>query len=127
IVKALQPLVMSLAAVPVYLWGRALMPPRWALAAAGLTLAVPGLLYTGLLMTHVVYYPVATLALWLIARALERETRHDQLLACAAILLALATRLQAVVFLAALVTAILVKAALERRPGLVASFAPTGP
>ena len=33
---------MSLTAVPVYLWGRRLMSTGWALAAAALTLTIPG-------------------------------------------------------------------------------------
>ncbi len=53
LLKVLQALVMSLAAVPVYLWGRSLVPRGWALTAAALTLAAPGLAYSGLVMTRV--------------------------------------------------------------------------
>ena len=48
---------MSLAAVPVFLWGRSLMSTGWALAAAALTLALPGLAYSGLVMTEVALLP----------------------------------------------------------------------
>ena len=41
--KLAQATVMSLAAVPVYLWGRSWMPRAYALLAAGLTLLLPGL------------------------------------------------------------------------------------
>lgn len=126
IVKVLQPAVMSLVAVPVYLWGRTLMPRGWALLAAALSLAVPGLLYSALLMSHVAAYPISALAVWASARALERRTTADQLLAAGAILLAIATRLQAVVLVPALVTAIALKAAFERKPRSVARFAPVG-
>ena len=64
LLKALQALVMSLAAVPVFLWGRSLTAARWAFAAAGLTLALPGLAYSGLVMTEVAFYPVFVLAAW---------------------------------------------------------------
>src|SRR5919204_4554703 len=85
LVRVLQPAVMSLVAVPVYLWGRTLMPRNWALLAAALSLAVPGLLYSGLLMSHVAAYPITVLAVWGSARALERRTTADQLLAARAI------------------------------------------
>src|SRR5688572_30492326 len=39
ILKVIQPAVMSLVAIPVYLWGRTMMPRGWALLAATLTLA----------------------------------------------------------------------------------------
>ncbi len=126
IVKVIQPAVMSLVAVPVYLWGRALMPRGWALLAATLSLAVPGLLYSSLLMSHVAAYPISVLAVWASARALERRTTADQLLAAGAILVAIATRLQAVVLVPALATAIVMKAALERKPRSVLRFVPAG-
>ncbi len=124
--KAVQALVMSLAAVPVFLWARSLMRPGWALLAAALTLAAPVLVYSGLVMTEVAFYPVSVLVAWAAARALATASTRDQLLACAAIALAVGTRLQAFVYVPALVTAILLKALLDRRPGRLALFAPTG-
>lgn len=114
LLKPLQALVMSLAAVPVYLWGRTLMRPGFALAAAVLTLTVPGLAYSGLVMTEVAFYPVATLAAWAMAAALARPTPVNQALATAAILLASATRLQAVVLAPVFVTAALLVGLFER-------------
>jgi Dolichyl-phosphate-mannose-protein mannosyltransferase len=122
--KVLQPAVMSLAAVPVYLWGRALMPARWALLAAALTLASPALLYSGLLMSHVAYYPLAALALWASAKALETGGRRDQALAVAAVGLAVLTRVQAVVFVPAFATAVVLLALVDRRPRNVLRFTP---
>ena len=66
--------VMSLAAVPVYFWARSVAGRREALAAAVLTLAVPGLAYSGLVMSEVVFYPVFTLAAWAAARAIAVPT-----------------------------------------------------
>ena len=58
LLQGLQALVMSLAAVPVFLWARTLVP-RWsALTAAALTLATPVLAYSGLVMTEVLFYPL---------------------------------------------------------------------
>ena len=113
--KVLQAAVMSLTAVPVYLWGRSFLAPRWALAAAALTLALPGLVYSGLIMTEVAFYPVVVLAAWGLARALARPTIAVQFLALAALLLAILTRLQALALLPAAVTALALYLALEHR------------
>src|SRR5262245_34927333 len=59
LLKPLQALVMSLAAVPTFLWARSVMSRGWALAAAALALTVPGLVYSGLMMTEVAFYPIA--------------------------------------------------------------------
>src|SRR5919199_744026 len=114
LLKALQALVMSLTAVPVFLWARSLVRPRYALVAALLTLAVPGLAFAGFVMTEVAFYPVICVVAWAMARALERPTAARQALAAAGIGVATATRLQAIVLLPALVLAILIKAALDR-------------
>jgi hypothetical protein len=74
VARVLQALAMSLTAVPVFLWGRTLMSERWALVAAALTLAIPGLAYSGLLMTETVFYGTVTLAAWATANALVRPS-----------------------------------------------------
>lgn len=114
LVKWLQAALMSLAAVPVYLWGRSLASRGWALVAAALTLAIPGLAYSGLLMTEVAFYPVLVLAAWATARALESPTVARQVLALAVIGLAVATRLQALVLAPAYVTAVALYVVLNR-------------
>jgi hypothetical protein len=114
LLKPLQAIVMSLTAIPVYLWGRTLMRRRWAFAAAALTLTIPALAYSGLVMTEVAFYPIATLAAWAIARALARPTLGAQGLAVGTILLASATRLQGAVLAAVLVTAVALEALFER-------------
>ncbi len=115
LLKGLQALVMSLAAVPVYLWGRSLMSHPWALLATALTLAIPGLAYSGLVMSEVAFYPVSVLAFWALARALSRPTLGSQTVFVLAFTLAAATRLQAVVLLPILATAVVLKAAFDRR------------
>ena len=124
ILQGIQPFLMSLTAVPVYLWGRSLMPRRLAVLAAALTLAVPGLAYSGLVMTEVVFYPLFILAAWAMARALERPTPANQALAAGAVVLAAATRLQAIVLLPAFVTALLLDAALARSAERLRRLAP---
>lgn len=122
--KLMQALVVSLAAVPVFFYGRRLMPPRYALLAAALTVASPLVLYSGLVMTEVVYYPVAAFALLAIARAVETAALRDEVIAIAAIALAVLTRVQAVVLVAVFALAIVVDAVLARDRRRLRAFWP---
>jgi Dolichyl-phosphate-mannose-protein mannosyltransferase len=114
VARVLEALAMSLAAVPVFAWGRTLMSERWALAAAALTLCVPGLAYTGLLMSETVFYPLVALAAWLAARTLTGPTLRSQALLVAVVVLAILTRLQGVVLVPAFVLAAVIFAAAGR-------------
>ena len=122
--KLAQALVMSLAAVPVYLWSVRLAPKDWALAAAALALAIPGLAYSGLLMSEVVFYPVTVLAAYAMALVLERPTLVRQAALVAAVALAALTRLQLFVLVPVFATALAVVLVLERRPRDVVRFFP---
>lgn len=114
LLKAIQALVLSLVAVPVYLWGGSLMAPRWALVAAALSLALPGLAFAGFVMTEVAFYPVLCLAAWAVARALARPSVDRQLIAVAAILLAALTRIQAIVLVPAFFLALALQVTFAR-------------
>ncbi len=122
IAKALGAIVMSLAAVPVYLWARMLVSRRLAVAAAALTLALPALAYSGLLMTEVLFYPLLALASWAIARALVEPTRGRQAVVVLVIAAAALTRLQGIVLAPVLVTAILL---CGRPRAMLRAFAPS--
>src|SRR5919106_163371 len=124
-VQFIQALVMSLTAVPVYLWARPLAGARWALVAAGLTVLIPGLTYSSLLMSEALYYPVAVVMLWALAGCLQNPTLARQALFLAALVMALATRLQAVGFVAVLAVAVAFLAASERSLDLVRRLVPT--
>jgi hypothetical protein len=125
ILKVFQALVMSLAAVPVYLWGRSLMAKRWALTAAALTLALPGLAYSGLVMSEVAFYPTIIAAAWAAARTLESPTRGRQGVLVLASVLAVATRLQAVVLVPVFATAVALDSVIVRRRARLSVFLPT--
>lgn len=109
VAQALGAIVMSATAVVVYLWGRGPLGAWWALAAAGLTLAVPELAYSGLFMSEVVIYPVTTLALWAIASALARPSLARQALVFGAIVLALSTHIRSVALIPTLFVAVAVQ------------------
>ena len=123
--KLLQAFVVSLAAVPVFVIGRRLMADRYALLASVLTVAVPVLLYSGLVMTEVLFYPVAACALLAIAYAVSSGTIQSQVWAFVAILVAAATRPQAVVFVPVLAAAVLLDALCARDGSRLRSFWPT--
>jgi hypothetical protein len=107
VLQGLQAFVMSLAAVPVYLWTRTLVSRWGALAAAALTVATPVLAYSGLVMTEVLFYPLLVTAAWAGAEAIARPTRRNQILLLLAFVAVFATRIQAIILVPALVTAAL--------------------
>lgn len=103
--QLLQALAMSLVAVPVYVWARRLGPARWALAAAAIVLAAPLLHYSGFLMTEPLTLVMVTVALLMLARALEEPSYWRYGVFVAWTTGAAAVRLQALVLLPAFVLA----------------------
>ncbi len=124
VLKALQALVMSLSAVIVFAYGRRWMPDRYALLAAALTVASPLVLYSGFVMTEVLYYPLSALAVLAVVRAVETARGRDQALAFALIALAIATRTQGVVLVAVFAGGVLLEAAFARSAGRLRLFWP---
>jgi hypothetical protein len=113
IAKTLNVLMMSLAAIPFWFWARRLMPPPHAFVALALFLLLPAFVYTSTLMTENLAFPAILLAFFVIALALERPTVLRQLLILVAIGFACLVRLQALVLLIGLPTAILLKGLLD--------------
>src|SRR5262245_22219053 len=107
--KAINAVLMTLVAIPVYLWGSRIASRWWALVAVALTLLIPAFFYTGELMTENAFFPAFVTAAFAIALVLERPTLARQALMLAAFLLTVAVRFQGLVLLAVLVTAILLK------------------
>ncbi len=105
---------MSATAFIVYLWGRGPLGAWWAVAAAGLTLAVPDLAYSGFVMSEVAVYPVATLAVWAIAAALARPSPVRQALVAITIVLALATHVRLVALIPTLFVAVALQCGFAR-------------
>jgi hypothetical protein len=115
--KTINAIAMTLVAVPVYLWGRRIAPPLYALAAALLTLLVPAFFYTGELMTENAFFPTYVLACFATALVLERPTLLRQALVLVAIGLTIAVRFQGLVLVAVLPTAVLLKLAFDLLAG----------
>ncbi|MGI9659600.1 MAG: glycosyltransferase family 39 protein [Gaiellaceae bacterium] len=114
-VKATNAVVMSLTAVPVYLLARRLMRPGYALAAALLSVAVPAMTYTGVVMTENAFYPAFALALLAMVVALERPTKLNQMVAVAALVATFLVRAQGIALIVAYVVALALFALLEAR------------
>ncbi|HUK98965.1 MAG TPA: glycosyltransferase family 39 protein [Gaiellaceae bacterium] len=122
--KLLQAFVMSLTALPVFFYGRRLMRPGYALLAAALALASPLVLYSGLIMTEVLIYPLGTLALLAIAYAVETARLRDQAIALLLIAATVLTRVQSVVLVAVLAAAVIVDSLLVRDRRRLRAFWP---
>jgi hypothetical protein len=129
IAKAINVVLMTLSAVVVFVWARRLAATPYALVAGGLVLLMPTFDYTGLIMTESVALPSALLAMFVVARALERPTLAWQLGALAAIGLAALMRVQLLTLGLVLLTAIVLDALLAKvvGRGLRASLAPFVP
>ena len=116
IAKAINAVLVSLTAIPAYFWAARLVRNRWlALTASALVLLMPALLYSSMLMTENAFLPTFVLAAWAIAVALERPTLLAQLAALAAVGLVCVFRIQGIVLLLVLPTALVLKLALDLR------------
>lgn len=113
--KAIDGVLMSLAAVPAYFLARRLLAPRLALVAALLAVLVPSMLYTGTVMTENAFYPLFLAVALTLVVTLERPTSRRQILLLALCALAYATRAQAAALVPAIATAPLLLVLVERR------------
>ena len=113
--KAINAVLMSLAAIPAYLLARRVLTPRLALFAACLAVLVPSMLYTDELMTENAFYPLFLVAAWLLVLMLEEPTTARQILLLAVCAIGFETRAQAVALFAAAATAPVILAFVERR------------
>jgi hypothetical protein len=116
--KAINAVIVSLTAVPVYLWARRTVSPAWALVAAGLVLLMTGFVLSGMLMSENAALPVFVLALFAIGLAVEEPTLPRQGFVLVGLILAYAVRTQGLVLVAILPAALLLDAVLDLRAGL---------
>lgn len=103
--KAIDSVLMSLAAVPAYLIARRVVRPGLAVLAAALAVAVPSMVYTGTLMTENVFYPLFLTCALLLVLVLEEPTAVRIAWLLVLSLVAFLTRAQAVALVPALLTA----------------------
>ena len=98
--KLILVLAMTATIFPAYGLARMVVPKWYALGAAGAAVAVPALAYAPFLVEEPLAYPIATLALWLIARSLARPSWGRAAAAFAASAAAALTRTQLAVLFA---------------------------
>ena len=103
--KAINAVLMSLAAIPAYFLARRVLGKPLALLGALLSVTVPSLLYTGFLMTENAFYPLFLCVALALVRMLESPTRRNQLGLVALCLFAYETRHQALALFPAVLTA----------------------
>jgi hypothetical protein len=121
-------LVMSLAAVPAYLLARMFVPAGLSVVVSAMTVLVPSMTYTGVVMTENACYPAFLLAVLLIARAVRSPSLANQGIALVGLGIVALTRIQAIALVGAYVGAALMYAALtpgHARPRYLRRFVPT--
>jgi hypothetical protein len=120
IVRVLNCVLMSSAAVPAYFLARRLLDRRTALMVATLAVLVPSALYTVRVELESLAYPAFLFAALAVVSALERPGWRRELLALASIGVAVLARAQLIVLLPALVISIvLLPIAGERASGVL--------
>src|SRR5262249_51360132 len=113
VVKVINAVLMSLAAVPTFYIARRVVRRELALVASVLAVAVPSVVYTGMVMTENAAYPAFHFCSLAFVRVLERPTPTRQATALAAIVVCFLIRAQAIALIPALVCSILLLAWLE--------------
>jgi hypothetical protein len=107
-VKVINAAVMSLAAMPTFFLARRVVGDGLSLLAALLAVALPSLAYTGTVMTENVFYPLFLVVSLVLVLVLERPTRPRVGLLVGLVVLAFATRVQALAIVPAALLAPLV-------------------
>jgi hypothetical protein len=105
--KAINAVLMSLAAVPAFLIARRVLPRHMALLASAFAVAIPSLVYTRMILTESAFYPAFLVAVLMILRALERPSSARQLAALAVIGVAFLVRAQGIVLVPIYASAVL--------------------
>lgn len=121
-------LVMSSAAVPAYFLARLFVSPKASFVVALMTVLVPSMAYTGVVMTENAFYPIFLIAVLLIARAVRSPVIGNQAWALLGLGVVAVTRIQGVALMAAYAGAVAIYAATGPRPDLrayIRRFIPT--
>ncbi len=113
--KAIDVALVSAAALPVFLWGRRMLTPTGAAAAAVLTLLLPQLALSSALMQENLAFPAFLLAVLALGLVLEEPTPRRQMLLVAAIALAATARFELLILVPIVPTAVVLARASARR------------
>ena len=114
--QAIEALVMSLAAVPVYYLARQVgLGSRSALAAAALSLTIPALIYSSFVLSEPLAYPIALGSIAAAVRALDRPSVRSFALFLVLAAAAMFTRMQFAILIPCFVVALAAVLLRERR------------
>jgi hypothetical protein len=105
-IKVANSIAMALTAVPAYYLARRVLTHGWSLGVAALTVAVPWMAYTALVMTESLFYVAFTTFALLFVRMLESPTWRRQLAVLAALGVLVGVRPQALALLGSVLAAI---------------------
>jgi hypothetical protein len=108
VIQVLNAVWIALAAVPAYYLARRVASHGWSLAVALLSVFVPETAYSALVMTESLFYPVFVATALALSLTLERPVLARQLLTVALVLVLVGIRTQALAFVPAIVTAVVV-------------------
>jgi len=115
LIKALNGVLFSLAAVPAYFLARRVLTRRGALLLAAGAVFVPSAIYSSKIMTESLAYPLFMVAMVAFVRVLEAPTAKRELAALAAIALCALARGQLIVLFPAFLLTLLVVSILDQR------------
>ena len=105
LIQVINVAVMVSAAFPAYMLARRALSRRSTLAVSALTVIVPWMVYARFVMTEAAFYPVFLVFILALVRTLERPSLLRHLVLALALVLAVATRTQAIALVAAVVSA----------------------
>ena len=106
VAKGLNAVLLASSVFPVFLLARRVLPRRWAVVATIVATVGPQAVFSALLMTENVSFPLFIWSMLCVVRMLERPSRLNQLVALGSVVLCITTRMQAVVFVPGLALAI---------------------
>jgi len=112
-VRALDAVVIALAAIPAFVFARRVLPRRWAVGVAALSVSAPWTAYSALTLTESLFYPVFVTYAAVLTWALARPTVGRQVLLLATLAVLVGVRAQALAVAVGTVAAIVLLGALE--------------
>lgn len=125
--RVINAILMALTALPAFVLARRVVPPRWALGVAALSVTVPWTVYSALVMTESLFYPVFVAYAAVLAWTLERPTAARQAAMLATLAVLVAVRAQGLTAALGTLVAILICGARDEAGAVVAlrRFIPT--
>jgi len=125
-IQKLNAVAMSVTAVPAYFLARRTVSQGWSLVVGALSVAVPAMAYTSLVLTEPIFYPGFVAACLVLTLTMERPTVMRQALCIASICALAAIRVQALVLVPAFITAVLITGFRARSLVSLRRFVPAG-